>query len=205
MKWDELETPHSHKSCKREVFNPVVSELKKIDLTFLHLKMFHVSNDSFTTQPATSKMTCCLHEHLLYLTAWLKTNVKRCPRHPNTSWEDIWSPKTYLEPPSQEVLGCLGPRVGSTKGIMFPSFQIRCWCFWYGDSAIDVETWARFAQWKDSSPLKLCFVFVTRFFIFKEWGVNLSVIFMIRERYKKGTVRKLLWFHLKNTYNNNQS
>ena len=30
------------------------------------------------------------------------------PRHPNTSWEGTWTPKTCLKHPSQEVFGCLG-------------------------------------------------------------------------------------------------
>ena len=30
------------------------------------------------------------------------------PRHPNTSWEGIWTPKNVPKTPAQEVFGCLG-------------------------------------------------------------------------------------------------
>ena len=182
-----MQKRHVHSSCFR---------VEKNWLDIFTSQMSHVSNDSLNTQPATPKMTCYLHEHLPYLTAWLKSTWNVALRHPNpnTSWEDIWTPQNLPKTSSQEVFGWLG--LDQEKVAMFPSFQIRCWCFWYGDSAIDVETWARFAEWKDSSPFKTLFRVRDPFFLlFKEWGVNLSVIFMIRERYKKGKVRKLFWFH----------
>ena len=139
MKWDELETPHSHKSCKREVFNPVVSELKKNWLDIFASQNVSCFKWFLHDSAATRKMTCYLHEHLLYLTAGLKTNVKRCPRHPNTSWEDIWTPKNLPKTSYQEVLGCLGPRVGSRKSyhvsklsnqvLMFLVWGLSDWCW----------------------------------------------------------------------------
>ena len=64
---------------------------------FLHLwKTVPWFNDATPGYTADSPFILCFH-------------FSPAPRHPNTSWEGIWTPKTYVpKTPSQEVFGCLG-------------------------------------------------------------------------------------------------